>query len=388
MIAEWRPAQLVVGLPEGEGAASIARAVRAFVVQLGERYPLPVATVDETLTSVEAQSELTNARRSGFLRRRVQPREHYDPRRRVLDRGAVAERESMSDEVEQLNSRGELRHLINLGSLDRAHLEEIIDLATRYLTPVGAPAPRDDILHGRTVANLFFEPSTRTRASFELAAKRLRADVLNLDVNMSSRAKGESILDTIYTLQAMQVDIFVVRDASTGVPARIAQHVTPRLRAERRRIGRLASDAGLARSLTLQRHKGDVASLRRDRRRHQAFARRALGPSGALQVRRRRAAPRRPAGAVTRDDVFPGSKRVTEIESGIRGADVVMALRVQRERFAALSDIPDPAGVLPPLRAYRGALEVGSSRRDRDASRTDEPRRRDRQRSRADGPRP
>jgi putative Holliday junction resolvase len=72
VIDEWRPAQLVVGLPEGEGAASIARAVRAFVVELGERYGLPVATVDETLTSAAAQSELTNARRSGYLRRRVQ----------------------------------------------------------------------------------------------------------------------------------------------------------------------------------------------------------------------------------------------------------------------------------------------------------------------------
>jgi len=72
LIEEWRPAQLVVGLPEGEGAASIARAVRAFVIQLGERYRLPVATVDETLTSAEAQSELTSARRSGYLRRRVQ----------------------------------------------------------------------------------------------------------------------------------------------------------------------------------------------------------------------------------------------------------------------------------------------------------------------------
>ena len=72
VIEEWRPAQLVVGLPEGEGAASIARAVRAFVVQLGERYRLPVATVDETLTSAAAQSELTSARRSGYLRRRVQ----------------------------------------------------------------------------------------------------------------------------------------------------------------------------------------------------------------------------------------------------------------------------------------------------------------------------
>ncbi len=68
---DWRPAQLVVGLPEGEGVARIARAVRAFVAQLVERYRLPVATVDETLTSVAAQTELTNARRSGFLRRRV-----------------------------------------------------------------------------------------------------------------------------------------------------------------------------------------------------------------------------------------------------------------------------------------------------------------------------
>jgi len=72
VIEEWRPGQLVVGLPEGDGAAVIARAVREFVAQLGERYRLPVATVDETLTSVAAQSELTSARRSGFLRRRVQ----------------------------------------------------------------------------------------------------------------------------------------------------------------------------------------------------------------------------------------------------------------------------------------------------------------------------
>jgi putative Holliday junction resolvase len=72
VIEEWRPAQLVVGLPEGEGAAAIARAVRAFVAELGERYRLPVATVDETLTSAAAQSELTSARRSGYLRRRVE----------------------------------------------------------------------------------------------------------------------------------------------------------------------------------------------------------------------------------------------------------------------------------------------------------------------------
>ena len=156
--------------PRSDRARRSARSSR----QLGERYRLPVATVDETLTSAAAQSELSNARRSGYLRRRVE-RESNDRVAACLIAEQWLSEQSMSDEVEQLNSRGELRHLINLGGLDRAHLEEIIELATRYLTPVGASAPRDDILRGRTVANLFFEPSTRTRASFELAAKRLLA---------------------------------------------------------------------------------------------------------------------------------------------------------------------------------------------------------------------
>jgi len=250
----------------------------------------------------------------------------------------------MSDEVSQLNSRGELRHLLNLGGLDRAHLEEIIDLATRYLTPVGAPAPRDDILRGRTVANLFFEPSTRTRASFELAAKRLRADVLNLDVNTSSRAKGESILDTIYTLQAMQVDIFVVRDASTGVPARIAQRVAPHvcvLNAGESDVSHPTQ--GLLDLMTIQRHKGDVREVcvaiigdikhsRVARSAHQALSKFGVGELRLVG----------PPELLPEEDQFPGAKRATDVESGIRGADVVMALRVQRERFAELGDIPDP----------------------------------------------
>jgi aspartate carbamoyltransferase catalytic subunit len=286
----------------------------------------------------------------------------------------------MSDEVEQLNSRGELRHLINLGGLDRAHLEEIIDLATRYLTPVGAPAPRDDILRGRTVANLFFEPSTRTRASFELAAKRLRADVLNLDVNMSSRAKGESIMDTIYTLQAMQVDIFVVRDASTGVPARIAQQVAPHvcvLNAGESDVSHPTQ--GLLDLMTIQRHKGDVRETcvaivgdvkhsRVARSAHQALS----------KFRRRRAAARRAAGAIARRRRVPGREapdRDRERHPGRRRRDgfarAARALRRARRHTGS-------AGVRAPLRADRGAFGVGESRRDRDASRTDEPRCRDR----------
>jgi aspartate carbamoyltransferase catalytic subunit len=129
--------------------------------------------------------------------------------------------------IEQIAPNGLLRHLITLDGLDRQLVEQLLERARHYLARRGSCAPRDTSLSGFTVANLFFEASTRTRASFELAAKRLDAEVLNLDVNTSSRIKGESILDTIYTLEAMHIDIFVVRDASTGVPEMIAESVAP-----------------------------------------------------------------------------------------------------------------------------------------------------------------
>jgi aspartate carbamoyltransferase catalytic subunit len=246
--------------------------------------------------------------------------------------------------IEQLNERGELRHLIDLAYLDREQLAAIIDLATRYLTPVGAPAPRDDILKGRTVANLFFEASTRTRASFELAAKRLRADVLNLDVNMSSRAKGESIMDTIFTLQAMQVDVFVVRDASTGVPARIAQQVAPHvcvLNAGESDVSHPTQ--GLLDLMTIQRHKGDVANLRVaivGDIKHSRVARsvyHALTKFGVGELRFVG-----PAELLPPDDELPLASRTSDITEAVTDADVVMALRVQKERFAQLDAIPDP----------------------------------------------
>jgi aspartate carbamoyltransferase catalytic subunit len=246
--------------------------------------------------------------------------------------------------VEQLNERGELRHLLSLAELSRDHLERIIEHASRYLTPVGRPAPRDKILRGRTVANLFFEASTRTRASFELAARRLRADVLNLDVNTSSRAKGESILDTIFTLQAMQVDIFVVRDASTGMPARIAQQVAPHvcvLNAGESDVSHPTQ--GLLDLMTIQRHKGDVRNrsvaivgdIQHSRVARSAFQ--ALEKFGVGQVRLVG-----PPALMPLDDEFAGATRHSDLEDGIADADVVMALRVQRERFAELDDIPDP----------------------------------------------
>lgn len=248
-------------------------------------------------------------------------------------------------EVEQVNGRGQLRHLITLADLPKLHLERILERATRYLTPVGAPPPRDDILSGQTVANLFFEASTRTRASFELAAKRLNADVLNLDVNMSSRAKGESIIDTIFTLQAMQVDIFVVRDASTGVPARIARQVAPHVSVLNAGESEVSHPTqGLLDLFTIMRHKGedlsrlavavvgDVTHSRVARSAYEALTKFGVGELRLVG----------PEELLPDDEEFTGAVRETDLERGITGADVIMALRLQRERFAQLGDIPDP----------------------------------------------
>jgi len=131
----------------------------------------------------------------------------------------------LDDTQLQFDENGRLRHLLSLKGLDASLITGLMDEAEDFLTAPGELPARSRSLAGRTVGNLFFEPSTRTRASFDLAGRRLGADVLNLDVNTSSRKKGESILDTIYTLEAMQVDIMVVRDASDGVPAYIARHV-------------------------------------------------------------------------------------------------------------------------------------------------------------------
>lgn len=245
--------------------------------------------------------------------------------------------------VAQLNGQGKLRHLITLADLPRAEIETIVDRAQAYLTPIGQPPPRDTILRGHTVANLFFEASTRTRASFELAAKRLSADVLNLDVNMSSRAKGESLLDTIYTLQAMQVDIFVIRDASTGVPLRIARHVAPHVSVLNAGESEVSHPTqGLLDLMTIQRHKGDVSKLCVaivGDIRHSRVARSASEALTKLGVGELRLVG---PTELMPDDPIPGAHSFSRLSDGIRDADVVMALRIQKERYGQLGDIPDP----------------------------------------------
>ena len=242
----------------------------------------------------------------------------------------------------QLNPDGSLRHLLTLKGLEKDLLVDLLDHAERFAAHPGEPAARNDSLAGRTVANLFFEPSTRTRASFDLAGKRLGADVLNLDVNTSSRKKGESILDTVYTLQAMQVDVMVVRDASAGVPAYIARHVDEPVSI----LNAGESDVshptqGLLDLLTIRQRKGRFEDLVVAIVGDVAHSRVARSAADGLEIlgvgELRLISP--PALAPAPDDV-PNAILMDNLEDGLRGADVVMALRIQRERIGSLDGIP------------------------------------------------
>jgi aspartate carbamoyltransferase catalytic subunit len=242
----------------------------------------------------------------------------------------------------QLDKNGALRHLLTLEDLDRNLLVDLLDDAERFLSPQGSIPVRSQALAGRTVANLFFEPSTRTRASFDLAGKRLGADVLNLDVNTSSRKKGESILDMIYTLQAMQVDIMVVRDASAGVPAYIARHVNDHVSI----LNAGESDVshptqGLLDLLTIRQHKGsfegltvaivgDITHSRVVRSTGQGLHTLGVGELRLIS----------PPALAPDPAAMPYARLVHNLEEGLRDADVVMALRIQRERIGNLDGIP------------------------------------------------
>lgn len=242
----------------------------------------------------------------------------------------------------QFDENGNLRHLLSLKGITAALLTELLDEAENYLTAPGALPARSQSLAGRTIGNLFFEPSTRTRASFDLAGRRLGADVLNLDVNTSSRKKGESILDTIYTLEAMHVDVMVVRDASDGVPAYIARNVEDHvcvLNAGESDVSHPTQ--GLLDLLTIRQHSGDFKNMAVAIVGDIQHSRVAMSACEALQTmgvgELRLVSP--PALAPDAEK-FPGARIVDNIADGLKDADVVMALRIQRERIGNLDGVP------------------------------------------------
>jgi aspartate carbamoyltransferase catalytic subunit len=275
----------------------------------------------------------------------------------------------------QRDGDGRLRHLITLEGLRRDELTALLDLAQFYVRAPGDLAVRDQRLAGHTVANLFFEPSTRTRVSFELAAQRLGAEVVNLDMQSSSRVKGETVLDTIYTLQAMQADILVLRDVEPGLPAFVAQHVAPHVCIINAGEAHLSHPTqGLLDALTIRQHCGKLEALKvliAGDIAHSRVARSAFHALSQLGVGELRLAA--PEDLLPKREEFPGAVCYTDVDAAIDSVDVVMALRIQRERIAN-ARIPDESsyhrsfGITPERlrRAKPGAIVMHPGPMNRD----------------------
>ena len=163
----------------------------------------------------------------------------------------------------QLDAEGNLEHLLTIEGLSRAMILSILDTASGFVDIAEREVKKVPLLRGKSVFNLFFEPSTRTRTTFEIAAKRLSADVVNLNIGSSSQSKGETLLDTVDNLSAMHADMFVVRHAQSGAAHLIARHVGPGVHVINAGDGRHAHPTqGLLDVFTIRHYKGGFESLR------------------------------------------------------------------------------------------------------------------------------
>ena len=244
--------------------------------------------------------------------------------------------------IEQHRPDGSLRHLLTLDGLSKAQIESLLTRAQTFVKPIGEAPVRTQSLDGVTVANMFTEPSTRTRVSFELAAKRLGADVVNLEVQLSSRAKGESMLDTIFTLESCHVDVFVIRDAEAGVLGLVASHLKPHacvLSAGEAHIAHPTQ--GLLDALTILQVKKKFDGLRVaivGDVRHSRVARSAWHVLSTLGVAEIRIVA--PQVLMPGAGEFQGCERASSLDAGIADVDVIMMLRIQKERMET-AQIPD-----------------------------------------------
>ena len=236
----------------------------------------------------------------------------------------------------QLNAHGELIHLLSIEGLPRAVIHHILDTAETFLSVNEREVKKVPLLRGKSVFNLFFENSTRTRTTFEIAAKRLSADVLNLDIARSSTAKGESLLDTIANLSAMHADMFVVRHSESGAPYLIAQHCAPHVHVVNAGDGRHAHPTqGLLDMYTIRHYKRDFTNLTVaivGDIVHSRVARSDIHALTTLGVPEVRAVG--PRTLVPGDLKDMGVRVCHNLEEGIAGADVIIMLRLQNERMS------------------------------------------------------
>jgi len=258
--------------------------------------------------------------------------------------------------TDQLDAAGRLRHLLTLDGLPAPMLQRLIERARTFVPPAAAAAPRGRELEGRTVANLFMEPSTRTRVSFELAARRLGADVVNIEGSAASTVKGETLLDTVYTLQAMRTDLFVIRTAESGAPGEVARRVADDVAVVSGGESHLSHPTqGLLDTLTILQRKpdldrlvvcivGDIA--------HSRVARSAAQALRTLGVRELRLVS--PPELKPAPHEFPGATWDSGLDRMLVDADVIMALRIQKERMSATE--------IPGASAYREQYGINRTR--------------------------
>ncbi|MGD2019666.1 MAG: aspartate carbamoyltransferase catalytic subunit [Thiohalocapsa sp.] len=236
----------------------------------------------------------------------------------------------------QLDADGNLKHFLTLDGLDRALLTDILDRAEGFLGVAQQAVKKVPLCRGKIIANLFFETSTRTRTTFELAAKRLSADVLNLNISTSATAKGETLLDTLRNLEAMHVDMFVVRHADSGAAHFIATHAAPSVAVINAGDGCYAHPTqAMLDMFTIRAHKGGFAGLTVaiiGDILHSRVARsqitalntlgvaevRVIGPSTLIPARAQQAL---------------GVRVFHDLRAGLRGVDVIILLRLQHERM-------------------------------------------------------
>lgn len=235
----------------------------------------------------------------------------------------------------QLTAEGELKHFITTEGLSLEILTEILDMADSFVDMSAKQVKKVPLLRGKTIVNLFFEASTRTLSTFELAAKRLSADVLNLNISTSSTSKGETLKDTLMTLHAMHSDMFVVRHSSSGAAHFIAEHVTPDVAVINAGDGRHAHPTqAMLDMLTIRQAKGEFAPLsvaivgdilHSRVARSQIHALRTLGVTDIRVIA--------PNTLLPRHIESLGVKVYTNMQQGIKDVDVVMMLRLQKERM-------------------------------------------------------
>jgi aspartate carbamoyltransferase catalytic subunit len=237
-----------------------------------------------------------------------------------------------------------LRHFTTLENLPRETLERLLDRAESLRDACAHGTRKLNVLAGRTVLNLFFEPSTRTRTSFELAARRLGADVVNFDIGFSSTSKGEELYDTLHTLEAMHLDAIIVRHKQSGTPDELVRHAMSGVSVINAGDGNRAHPTqGLLDALTIRQHRPDFEQLTVaicGDIRHSRVARSDIHALSTLGVKEIRLCG--PAALMPATDEFPQTRHFDDFDEAIAGVDAVIMLRLQKERMESI-DMPDEA---------------------------------------------